>query len=329
MESLLEVRNLSISYRSKNGASVGAVQAATFKIEPGEIIGVLGESGSGKTTLASSLLAMFSPDARVNDGSVLLRNTELLKLRGEKLRQIRGKVVSLIYQEPGTALHPTLRAGTQIEEVLRAHTGYTADERRDAALTLLRSLFSADAERIYRSYPHQLSGGQRQRISIAQAIACKPSLLIADEPTASLDPISQRDILDLLKKLRSELQLSILFITHTPELLAAFADRILVMYAGRIVETGTATELLQSPRHPYTRALLDCRPGLNRPAIPPEGRLRVIPGEAPDLTGLPGGCAFEPRCPERIAICRQRVPRVTKLGSAQVCCFKFDAANGN
>lgn len=328
MGSLLEVRNLTVRYHVGDGASVRAVTGASFRIEAGEIVGVLGESGSGKSTLAASMLAMFPQNALTRLGAVLLRGTDLLKLKDKELRRIRGSDISLISQEPGSALHPTMKVGTQIGEVLRAHTDCNAAKREDDAINLLRSVFPSDAERVYRSYPHELSGGQRQRVAILQAIACKPSLLVADEPTASLDPLTQRDILGLLKQLRTELQLAILFITHTPELLAGFADRIFVMYAGELVETGKASAVLRSPLHPYTRALLACRPDLR--VEPRERLLPVIPGGAPDLTGLLTGCPFEPRCAERFSVCRERAPAVTNASDgAEVRCFKFDPENRN
>lgn len=331
MESLLEVRDLSVRYSVAGGTSIPAVSEASFRIEAGEIVGILGESGSGKSTLAISLLAMLPRNATVVHGTVVLQGKNLLELNDRELREKRGKSVSLISQEPGTALHPTIRIGAQIEEVLRAHTDFSKTERRDRAIALLQSVFSkSDAERIYRSYPHQLSGGQRQRVAILQAIACNPSLLIADEPTASLDPVTQREILQLLMKLRTELKLAIFFITHTPELLASFADRIFVMYAGRVIEAGRASELLQSPLHPYTKALLACRPILDFDGdCSRDGRLPVIPGESPNLSVLESGCVFEPRCPERVSICRDRIPGITTVNSkAEVRCFKFDAENG-
>lgn len=331
MECLLEVRNLSVTYGLGTGARIQAVDDASFRLSTGEIVGVLGESGSGKSSLASALLAMSPVNATVEGGAVLLLGTDLLKLNDEELRRCRGKKLALISQEPSTALHPTIRVSAQIEEVLRAHTGYNKGERRDAVFALLDSVFPSDAERIGHCYPHQLSGGQRQRIAIAQAIACKPSLLIADEPTASLDPITQQEIMQLLKKLQTELQLAILFITHTPELLAGFANRIFVMYAGKLVETGGTSDLFRSPLHPYTRALLACRPRLYPAQEVSRGeRLPMIQGEAPDLTACVTGCAFEPRCPERIGICRERMPGITRVGeNSQVRCFKFDPENGN
>lgn len=330
MDSLLEVRELSVSYRSKNRAPVRAVVGANFRIAGGEVVGVLGESGSGKSTLAASLLAMFPLNAAPDSGSICLEGKNLLRLDDKELRQVRGKSVSLISQEPGAALHPTIRVGIQIEEVLRAHCEYNRVERRNQAIKLLDSVFPSEVERIYRSYPHQLSGGQRQRIAIAQAIACRPSLLIADEPTASLDPVTQQEILQLLKKLQAELKLAILFITHTPKLLEGFANRVFVMYAGEIIESGRTSEVLQSPLHPYTRALLGCRPALNSPHDPSQQRFRVIPGDPPDLTVSVNGCAFEPRCQESLRVCRERTPGVTALNEyAEVRCFKFNPEHGS
>lgn len=324
---LLEVQHLDIRYQAENRASVRAVADVSFRMEAGEIVGVLGESGSGKSTLGASMLAMFARNAVTRQGKVLLKGRDLLKLNHRELRGIRGKDVSLISQEPGTALHPTMRVGTQIDEVLRAHTDWNKNKRQEEVISLLRSVFSSDAERVHRSYPHQLSGGQQQRVAILQAIVCKPSLLIADEPTASLDPLTQRDILELLRQLRTELKLAVLFVTHMPDLLAGFADRIFVMYAGELVETGKVSEVLHSPLHPYTRALLACRPNIR--VEPQERLLPVIPGNAPDLTARTNGCAFEPRCTERLSVCRERAPGVTRISNrAEVRCFKFDSENG-
>jgi len=325
MEPLLEVQNLNVRYRTRAGADVFALTEASLRIAPGEIVGVLGESGSGKSTLAASLLAMLPVNAAIDDGTVLLQGTNLLKLGRGELARVRGSRISLIYQEPSVALHPTMRVGVQIEEILRAHSVDSRDERRHKVRELLDSIFVADAERIYSSYPHQLSGGQRQRIAIAQAIACKPNLLVADEPTASLDPVTQREILELLKKLQRERNLAILFITHSLELLDGFADRVVVMYAGRIVEDGEAREVLSSPQHPYTQALLKCRPRLERiEKALSDSRIPVILGEPPGLSGRVQGCEFEPRCPERMQICRERVPEFSNSeNGGKVRCFKF------
>lgn len=325
MESLLQVRDLSVRYHPGTGLPVFALTGANLQIASGEILGVVGESGSGKSTLAAALLAMVSTNA-VTNGAVFLQGKDLLRLKRSELESIRGNSISLIFQEPGVALHPTIRVGTQIEEVLRAHSAISKAERRSQVRDLLNSIFSAEAERIYSSYPHQLSGGQRQRIAIAQAIVCKPSLLVADEPTASLDPVTQREILKLLRRLQRDQNLAILFITHSLELLHGFADRIAVMYAGRIVEFGAATSVLAAPRHPYTRALLNCRPVLRSDAgVLKDVRLPVIQGDPPSLTSVERGCAFAPRCADRMQVCDERVPEFFDAeNGVKARCFKFD-----
>jgi oligopeptide/dipeptide ABC transporter ATP-binding protein len=254
-----------------------------------------------------------------------LEGTNLLNLGRGELQRVRGSRASLIFQEPGAALHPTMRVGTQIEEVLRAHGGDGKESHRKQVRNLLDLIFPHDAERIYFSYPHQLSGGQRQRIAIAQAIACKPSLLIADEPTASLDSVTQREIIELLKKIKRERNLAILFITHSAELLEDFADRIIVLYAGRIIEDGCAVSVLNQPQHPYTEALLKCRPRLDQIEYArTDGNIPVIPGEPPDMSARSKGCAFEPRCPDKMKICCERVPEFSAGASGgRVRCFKF------
>ncbi len=327
MESLLEVRDLSVRYQTRTGARVFAVTEASLQIAPGEILGLVGESGSGKSTLALSLLAMIPPNATI-DGAILLHGLQeenLLKLERKQLESVRGTRVSLIFQEPGIALHPTMCVGVQIEEVLKAHSGMSKKECRQEVGALLESIFGEVAGRIYASYPHQLSGGQRQRIAIAQAIVCKPSLLVADEPTAALDSVTQREILELLGRLRKERALAILFITHSLELLNGFADRVAVMYGGRIVELGSATDLLNAPQHPYTKALLNCRPELStRANVSSDTRIPVIPGEPPDLTLKIEGCTFAPRCPDRMRICDERVPSFFEAGKGgKARCFKF------
>jgi oligopeptide transport system ATP-binding protein len=325
MEPLLEVQNLSVCYHTPAGADVFALNGANLRIEPGEIVGVLGESGSGKSTLAASLLKMLPPTAEMEGGAVLLQGTNLLKLDRGELARIRGRHISLIYQEPAVALHPTMRVGAQIEEILRAHSDDSQDERHRKARELFDAIFTADADRIYSSYPHQLSGGQRQKIAIAQAIVCRPGLLIADEPTSSLDPMAQREIIELLKKLRRERNLAILFVTHSLEMLHGFANRVVVMYAGRIIEDCAANELLRSPQHPYTQALLKCRPRVEQAENALDDlRIPVIPGEPPDLSVRVQGCAFESRCLERMQICRERTPEFSNSANGgRVRCFKF------
>lgn len=325
MEPLLDVRNLSIRYHPRGGQEVFAVTSASLRIAAGQVVGVLGESGSGKSTLGASLLALLSSNAIVDEGAVLLDGTNLLNLGRGELERVRGSRVSFIFQEPGAALHPTMRVGTQVEEVLRAHSEGNKVARQKQVRELLDLIFTDDAERIYFSYPHQLSGGQRQRIVIAQAIACKPRLLIADEPTASLDSVTQRQIIELLKKLRRERNLTILFITHSAELLEDFADRVVVLYAGRIIEDGNAINVMKNPQHPYTQALLRCRPRLDRSDdVRTDARIPVIPGEPPDLSARSKQCAFEPRCPDKMKICCEGVPEFSASANGGIVrCFKF------
>jgi len=325
MELVLDVQNLSVRYRPPGGADVFALRGANLQMARGQIVGVLGESGSGKSTLAASVLALLPMNGVIDAGAVVLQGMNLLELKRDELEQVRGSKVSLIFQEPGVALHPMMRVGEQIEEVLRAHGGESKEERRAALRGLLDVIFGGEAERIYFSYPHQLSGGQRQRIAIAQAMVCKPELLIADEPTASLDSVTQREIVELLKKLQRERELTILFITHSAELLEGFADRIVVMYAGQIVEDGDTKRVLTAPRHPYTEALLKCRPTLGRSeGVREDERIPVIAGEAPDLSARSKGCAFEPRCVDRMKICCERAPEIFEIeNGGKVRCFKF------
>ena len=327
MAQLLEVQNLSVRYRTAGGPDVFAVTEASIRIAAGEIVGVLGESGSGKSTLAASILAMFPRNAVIDGGAVLVEKRNLLNLDRRELASVRGRRVSFIFQEPGMALHPTMRVGVQIEEVIRAHSQISKPERELEARAVLASIFAEGAERIYASYPHELSGGQRQRVVIAQAIACAPDLLVADEPTASLDAVTQREILDLLKKLNRERGLAILVITHSLEMLRGFAERVLVMYAGRVVEEGAAARLLGSAKHPYTQALLKCRPSLEYAKnLATHSRIPTIPGDLPDISTRTQGCAFEPRCTDRMRVCRESAPKLfDDISGGRVRCFKFDA----
>lgn len=325
MEPVLEVRELNVRYVARTGENVIALREASLQIGKGETLGIVGESGSGKSTLALSLLAMIPANAAI-EGAVLLQGTNLFELNRKELEKVRGAQVSLIFQEPGAALHPTMRVGTQVEEVLRAHGKSNKEERRREVRDLFELIFGAESERIFAAYPHQLSGGQRQRVAIAQAIVCKPSLLVADEPTASLDSVTQREILELLKKIQKERSLAMIFITHSLDLLQGFADRIAVMYAGRIVEIGTGASVLNAPQHPYTQALMMCRPRWEQiPRTEGDWRLPVIPGEAPNSTTELAGCSFAPRCPEKMKVCTEQQPRFFDAGEAdKVRCFLFD-----
>ena len=300
----------------------------SFGVGAGEILGVMGESGSGKSTLASALLRLLPANGRITGGEILLEGSDVLRMEAVELRRIRGGAVSIIFQEPSLALHPTIRIGDQVVEVLRAHGASSKRERSERAREILAKVFSRDVERMFSSYPHELSGGQQQRAMIAQAIACDPALVVADEPTASLDPTTQREILTLFQSLRDQLGIAFVFITHNPMLLAGFADRVLVLYAGKVAELGPAEAVLFSPQHPYTQALLRCVPPLDygESARPPRGLLPVIAGAAPSLALLSQGCVFEPRCEKRMDVCQMSDPVAAKVGSGhEVSCLKFPA----
>jgi oligopeptide/dipeptide ABC transporter ATP-binding protein len=319
--SILEVERLRVAYHSHNGASFDALAGVSFALRRGEILGVLGESGSGKSTLAAALLRLLPPNGRVAAGRVVLEGQELLEANPKTLQEIRGARISLLAQEPSLALHPTMRIVEQVEEVLRAHERLKRRARRQRAVQVLSKLFTSDVERIAQSYPHQLSGGQRQRAVIAQATVCQPDVVIADEPTASLDPTTRREILGLFRTLRDELGLSVIWITHNPAMLIGFAQRVLVLYAGRIVELAPTEDVLFSPRHPYTQALLRCLPTFESRTL--HKNLQSIPGTAANLAALPTGCVFEPRCSERMEECRLREPDLLAVtGSHRVACFK-------
>jgi oligopeptide/dipeptide ABC transporter ATP-binding protein len=292
---------------------------------PGEILGVLGESGSGKSTLAASVLRLLPPNGQIEKGAVLYEGHDLLQANPEELRQIRGGSIALIFQEPSLALHPTIRVGEQVRRVLAAHQRSAKNVLNDRTREVFTQLFPQDTDRILCSYPHQLSGGQRQRALIAQAIACSPSLVIADEPTAALDPVTQMEILGVFRSLREKLGIAMIFITHNPALLSGFADRLLVLYAGQVVEWGPAEIVLKSPQHPYTKALFESLPAIS--AEDGKNRKHKLPAIAGNSSpsSLPRqGCSFEPRCTVRMDVCREYEPPLVKLGDTHiVSCFKY------
>jgi peptide/nickel transport system ATP-binding protein/oligopeptide transport system ATP-binding protein len=326
MASVLEVRDLHVMYQCREGVQRAALAGVSFDLSPGEIVGVLGESGSGKSTLATALVRLLPANGRITRGVVVFEGKDLLQAAPEKLREIRGGRISLIFQEPSLALHPTMRAGEQVYQVLAAHGTAGKNLLREKTRQIFAMVFSEEAERIERSYPHELSGGQRQRVLIAQAVACGPSVILADEPTASLDPTTQMEILGVFRTLREKLGVAMIFITHNPALLAGFADRVLVLYGGRVVELGPASRVLGDPRHPYTKALFQCVPAvLDGSGNGRKAKLAAIAGDA-SVSDLPlKGCVFEPRCAERMEVCRQREPAFFAVDEAHtVSCFKYE-----
>jgi peptide/nickel transport system ATP-binding protein len=303
---VLDVRALTVELPTPSGW-IRPVNEVSFTLQAGETLGIVGESGSGKTILSLALMGLEPHGARHTGQALLQTNAngsrDILKFSPEELRAMRGRDIAMIFQEPMTALNPVLRVGDQIAEAIRIHEpqiGEKEIERRVLA-SLERAALSDPARRA-RQYPHQLSGGLRQRVMIAMALAANPRILIADEPTTALDVTVQKQILELLATLRRELQLSMFFITHDLGVVAQVADRIAVMYAGRIVEQGPVMEVLRAPRHPYTAGLLRAAPRLVREKLTP------IPGTVPSLSSLPPGCSFAPRCPLRVPDCDAKMP---------------------
>ncbi len=322
---LLRVRDLTVQFCLDVGREFTVLDTISFDIAPGEIVGLLGESGSGKTTTALSLLGLLPPAARVTNGSVRFRGRDLLSLNENQLREVRGAEISVICQDL-SVLNPVMRVGDQVTEVIRAHRRWTARRAHEEAEAVFAAIGLGGSDRIYSAYPHQLSGGQRQRIVIAQALACKPALVIADEPTAWLDATTSAEVLDFLKRQRKLSDTAFLFISHDPATLATLADRIMVMYAGQIVENGPLHDLYTQPLHPYTRALLQCAPQQSaRTDSKYRGRrLACIPGSPPDPMEVLPGCSFSSRCKDRMDACDARSPeQVQPSASRLVRCLKY------
>jgi oligopeptide/dipeptide ABC transporter ATP-binding protein len=311
---LLEIRDLAIRFPAPGGGGIDVVRGAFLEVGRGEVVGLVGESGSGKSLTALAILGLVPPPGRIVGGSVRLGGRELRGLSEAEYRPIRGGRIGLVFQEPGAALNPVLTIGAQIVEAIRAHRPMPKTEARERARRLLAQLALPDPERRLRQYPHELSGGQRQRALLAIALAADPELLIADEPTTALDVTVQAEVLDLLERLRRERELGILLITHDFGVVARSCDRVVVMYAGEVVEQGATAEVLAAPRHPYTRALLASVPRLGEHAVGTS--LATIPGQVPNLAALPSGCVFHPRCDVLRADCSSAPPPWVALGDA-------------
>ena len=323
-QALLQVCDLTITYAPPRGLPVHALQTLNFEVNAGEVLAILGESGSGKSTLALALLRLL-PSFASRTGSIGFKGRDLHALSDSELQNIRAAEIALIPQDPALVLNPVMKVGAQISEVLRAHNEMSRAERRSRVEDLLREVGFDNPKSIASAYPDQLSGGQRQRIVIAQAIACRPSLLIADEPTTKLDARLQEETLALLARIREQHKTALIFITHDPTLIAAFADRVLVMYGARIVEKGSLSDLFSHPLHPYTQALIalakTCVPA---PQANSKSPFAIIRGEAPDLTTASCGCRFEPRCQERMEKCTNSIPpELIPQPSHSVSCFKY------
>jgi peptide/nickel transport system ATP-binding protein/oligopeptide transport system ATP-binding protein len=302
--SLLEIRNLTTAFQTERG-QVTAIEDVSLSIEPGEILGIVGESGSGKSVTALTVMGLLpQPPAKILSGSVVFEGQDLTKLSDRQMQKIRGPGIAMIFQEPMTSLNPVFKIGDQIMETIRAHERLSPRALRERAIALLDKVGIPSPARRMDDYPHQLSGGQRQRVMIAIALACNPRLLIADEPTTALDVTIQAQILDLLMDLRDEFRMAIMIITHNMGVVAETADRVLVMYAGRIVEASPVEALFDRPLHPYTRGLLDCVPSMEHG----RARLIAIPGSLPEPARRPSGCRFRPRCAHAVPACATGIP---------------------
>jgi peptide/nickel transport system ATP-binding protein len=314
MSPLLNVENLRVEFTLPANVRIRALRGIHLQIEPGICYGILGESGSGKSTLAKALIQLLPRNAKVTSGTIEFGGRDISKLTGSELQRYRGKDVAFVPQEPGLALNPVMKIGEQVAEVLRAHNTWPRQRYRTEAESLLDSVrLSSIDRRIYNAYPHQLSGGQQQRVVIAQALSCNPQLIIADEPTASLDAETEAEILQLLADLKSKRRMALILITHDPRILYALADRVAVLYAGRVVEDAPANVFFENPQHPYSRSLLAC-------AAPPSWdsqrdsqcadpvRLPTIPGDSPDPESASPGCEFAPRCDRRMTKCDSQPP---------------------
>jgi peptide/nickel transport system ATP-binding protein len=313
-DTVLDVKNLKTVFFTNSGL-FKAVDDVSFSVRRGETLAIVGESGCGKSVTALSVMRLVpDPPGRIVGGSIVLEGTDLLGLDEAEMRQVRGNRISMIFQEPMTSLNPVMRIGDQITEVLRLHQTMSSKEAWKQAVDMLRLVRIPEPERRAQEYPHQLSGGMRQRAMIAMALACRPALLIADEPTTALDVTIQAQILALIVDLQKRLGTGLILITHDLGVVAQTAQRVIVMYAGKKVEEATVEALFENPKHPYTRGLMASMPAVISLGAKSDVRLTEIPGMVPSLTNLPAGCAFAPRCPLAIDRCRAEFPPLEEFG---------------
>jgi oligopeptide/dipeptide ABC transporter ATP-binding protein len=310
---LLEVKNLQTHFPTKAG-TVKAVDGVSFHIDKGELLGLVGESGCGKSITALSVMRLIAPPGKIVGGEILFEGEDLLKVSDERMREIRGDDIAMIFQDPMTSLNPVFTIGNQIGEALRLHRKLSRKDARDAAIAAMKEVAIPDPARRVDDYPHQLSGGMRQRVMIAMALACDPKLLIADEPTTALDVTIQAQILELLNELRKTRELAVLLITHDLGVVAEVADRVAVMYTGKIVEESSVEGLFANPKHPYTVGLLNSVPKLRSIEEEKATRLSTIEGIVPKPTNLPTGCHFAPRCSKRKNECEEKEIPLYHLG---------------
>jgi peptide/nickel transport system ATP-binding protein/oligopeptide transport system ATP-binding protein len=322
---LLQLRNLKTYFFTFEGVAK-AVDDVSFYLDKGEVMGVVGESGCGKSVTAQSIMRLIPiPPGKIVDGQILFDRLNLVELPFEDLRLIRGKRIAMIFQEPMTSLNPVYTIGDQISEMFILHEKRPRHESWERAIEMLHKVQIPAPERRVHEYPHQLSGGMRQRAMIAMALACNPEILIADEPTTALDVTIQAQILELMIKLQEDFNTAIMMITHDLGVIAEISKRVVVMYAGKVLEEGSTQAIFEDPKHPYTRGLLKSIPKLGERATHGRRRLQEIAGIVPSLYELPAGCRFLPRCPDAMEICRQKVPELIDLGDKHsVRCYLYE-----
>ena len=321
MDPLLTISDLSVTFATERGR-VQALDGVSLELAAGETLAIVGESGSGKSVTALSILGLLGDAGQVKGGSIEFQGEDLTRVSAARLREIRGNQIAFIFQEPMSSLNPVLTIGTQVAEPIWLHHKKSWPEAFAEAGELLAKVAIPDAAQRLEDYPHQFSGGMRQRVMIAMALACQPRLIIADEPTTALDVTVQAQILSLLKNLTKELGSSLILITHDLGVVARYADKVAVMYGGRVVETASALDLYKNPRHPYTKGLMDSIPKLDGD---PGSRLYTIEGQPPDLSDLPSGCAFHPRCPYAHEACTASKPPLTAIATNhQRACFGYE-----
>ena len=317
-EPILSVRDLMVGFETRRGTLI-AVDGVSFDIAPGEVLGMVGESGAGKSLTGAAVIGLIEPPGRIMGGEVHLSGRRIDDLAPDEMRKIRGRRIGMVFQDPLTSLNPLYRIGDQIVETIRAHAEMPVGEARERAIALLQEAGIQGARARIDSYPHEFSGGMRQRVVLALALCAEPDLLIADEPTTALDVSIQAQIIALLKRLCHERGTAVMLITHDMGVIAETADRVAVMYAGRIAEIGPVREVVQNPRHPYTKGLMGAIPTATSPA----GRLVQIPGSMPRIASIPHGCAFHPRCSHAFERCRHERPERMPAGAAEAACWLF------
>ena len=314
-DTLIQVKNLQISFKY-DGVMTPVIRGVSFDIKRGETLGIVGESGSGKSVTSREIMRLIAtPPARIDSGEILFEGRDILKMSDDELRSIRGNRISMIFQEPMTSLNPVYTCGDQIMEVIRLHKGVSKKEARQMAIEMLREVGVQSPETRVDCYPHELSGGMRQRVMIAMALSCSPTLLISDEPTTALDPTIQAQILQLIKDMKKKLNMSVLFITHDLGVVAQNCDRVVVMYAGKIVEVAEVCELFDHPAHPYTQGLIMSIPKMSSDVE----ELYSIDGSIPSFGSLPSGCTFGPRCPYFTEECTKSEPVLKDIGGGHLC----------